>query len=375
MGKNRNSKSELLIQRAGIVPVSAHPGRYASFSDETKTEGRLSMGFRASIVAQVLPDARLDWYYALLPYVRFEQGEIKSDVVVERFRDLPSEFQRRIRAEISTIRIHIFDPRPFALEVGDIFRRITGSRFPHRFLWGLGESGDQRMRAAARRLLSLEKAYVLDRVASSFPAEKLSALLEADLFSPSDEFDPPFMDGPRRPHRPGSRLIESVSSGERSIKAHEVDQALETGTKSMIVLGGAQQLIREMAETGSALPMPWQAKARIDRERSKVHVFDEGNVATREAVEMERKKVRDAVLGFSRDRPTGIQGGVVEMSSAASIFIQVADIAAGFARYEYDRGGLVDVVRRFQHVTFNGEPVNENNLHQALGRAGFYVVG
>jgi len=64
------------------------PAGYASFSDDTKTDGRLSMGFRASINAQVSPSASLDWYYRLVPCLFFEKNELKSEAALERFRSL-----------------------------------------------------------------------------------------------------------------------------------------------------------------------------------------------------------------------------------------------------------------------------------------------
>jgi hypothetical protein len=360
-----------------IAPMSADPGVYASFSDDTKTDGRLSDGYRASITAQVLPHERIDWFYELQPYFFVETGEVKSEVIVERLRSLPTDTQRRVRAGLAEVRIHIFDARPFSLEISDIHRDVFGARLPFRMLRHLEHGGDERQRSAARQLLSLANSYVLDRVTGSFVAKRLSEQLDPGTRRGWSEALMTGLGGIS--HHRSRRPAEAASRPhfDTPVRAGDVDRALAEGAKSAAVLADAANYVDQTVDYigGSMEPFATSStRMSVARTLANAHVFDEGDSKALHAVEDQRKQVLRAVWPGSDAKWVPDQARVAEMSSTSSVFLQAADIAAGFARHDYETYGLAGLVRRFRTVTFNGERANENNLKQVMGRMRLYLV-
>jgi hypothetical protein len=353
------------------------PAGYASFSDDTKTDGRLSMGFRASINAQVSPSAALDWYYRLVPSLFLEKGELKSEVVLERFRSLSSRVRLGILSGMAEVRIQIFDAQPFALEIHDIFRRTTGSPVPIRMLRTMERSGDQRMRNEARRLLSVAHAYVLDRVTQSFPARRLAERLDTSIIEMVGDLNILGMGGSTRRHRSlQSRTDRPVEIG-KQVRPHDIDQALAEGAKSSAVLAEAERRLSKTVETVDGwpvFPLARFARYAVARELEKTHAFDSGDSKSLRGVERQRQEVLDVAFGSDEHRMFARRDAVKELSSASSVYVQAADVAAGFARHVYELEGLRGVIGRFKDVTFNGVPVDRTNLRDALGRMAFVLV-
>ncbi len=298
MAKRRRPPSD----SGGIIPTSSDLSLYASFSDETKTDSRLSLGYRATINAQIRPQDSLDWYYTLATLLSLGDEELKSSVAVERFQFLPAEIRRKVRAGLSNVRIHIFDAKPFALEISDILHDITGSHFPLHMLRRLERSGEERMRSEARRLLSFANAYVLDRVTRFFPAERLSAQLESSALDQFEESDLRELGIPFRRPRPMGRALSRVKSGGEHVTLHEVDRALAEGAKASAVLTDVQTRLEQLPETVNewpVFPLSRFARLQVVREVSKTHVFDEGDSRGLEGVEQQRERVITAALDSS----------------------------------------------------------------------------
>jgi hypothetical protein len=361
----------------GIELETLEPEAYASFSDDTRTDSRLSLGFRASITAQVLPGAPLDWYYDLVRCLSYGAGnEVKSEIVVERFGLLSREIQQKVWSGLSNVRIHIFDAMPFALEISDIFRSLIGSPFPLKVLRHLRKSRELSVRSEARRLSSLANAYVRDRVIQSFPGERLSERLETSVF---DIFEKSELLGSAAPHRRDLRRRPlAASTLDEFVELHDVDRALAEGAKSTATLTDAEKRLYESVESANGwpvLPLTPRERFEIVREVNKTHVFDEGDERTLRAVDEQRRRVLEAASGAMGGVLTQDLKGVRRVSSTSSIHVQAADVAAGFARHLYERDQLIGVIRRFKHVSFNGERVDENNLQEAMGRMAFVVIG
>lgn len=363
----------ILVNRGLIgAPISTEKRDFASFSDDTHTDGRLTGGYRASITAQVLPDARIDWYFELQPYFVFESGEIKSDAVLERFQTLPVEVRRRVRGGLAHVRVHIFDARPFALEISDIYRDVYGAPLPFQMLRQLGRSGGNAERFSARHILSVANSYIRDRASGLYLSEQLI-----------DHLDHPGLARRRRlqcarPGSPSSQDSAPRGLGREFVGVQEVDQALAIGSVSAAVFTDAVETARtdfDRDETGLPFDSDWGRRARVGQALSRPHAVDEGNSRVLATVEQQRRAALDAVSS-----PFGVEPGlevddrVASMPSTSSIFIQAADIAGGFARRDFELGGLPQVVRNFRHVSYNGKRATENNVGERLGRARIYVV-
>jgi len=57
-------------------------------------------------------------------------------------------------------------------------------------------------------------------------------------------------------------------------------------------------------------------------------------------------------------------GRLYSIPSDSSSYIQAADIAAGFARQDYERYGVAAVAGSFEYVTINGERITQDNAEQ-----------
>src|SRR5205085_4493738 len=57
-------------------------------------------------------------------------------------------------------------------------------------------------------------------------------------------------------------------------------------------------------------------------------------------------------------------GKLHSIASETSSYTQAADIAAGFARQNYERYGIVAVAGRFEYVTLNGERITQDNAEE-----------
>lgn len=63
-------------------------------------------------------------------------------------------------------------------------------------------------------------------------------------------------------------------------------------------------------------------------------------------------------------------GQLYKLRSQESEYIQAADIAAGFAREDYEKYGVVAVAEKFEYVTINGERITQDNAQQKIERWG-----
>src|SRR5205085_11804295 len=57
-------------------------------------------------------------------------------------------------------------------------------------------------------------------------------------------------------------------------------------------------------------------------------------------------------------------GELYSIPSDSSSYAQAADIAAGFARQDYERYGIAAVAGRFDYVTLNGERITQDNAEE-----------
>jgi hypothetical protein len=238
----------------------------------------------------------------------------------------------------------------------------------------LGRAGGNEERRSARHVLSVANSYIRDRVSGLFVSRRLIELFEPPTPSLGAKH--------RRLHRSGGVSTSAQEPaprvlGQELVGLQEVDQALSIGSVSAAVFADAME--RARGDTGKdvagfAFNADWGRRASVGQALARPHAVDEGNSRVLASVKQQRRAVLDAV-----SRPFGADAGletdgVASLQSDSSVFIQAADIAGGFARRDYELGGLPQVVRNFRHVTYNGRRATENNVGELLGRARIYVA-
>src|SRR5438309_1382261 len=93
-----------------------------SFNDDS-SPARLTGSTKVCVNGQVDRAFSLDWYHRILTLFPDVPGELKSSIIVARFRNLPARTQAAIWLGLSLVRIHIVDPRPHYDRVNNLLRR------------------------------------------------------------------------------------------------------------------------------------------------------------------------------------------------------------------------------------------------------------
>ncbi len=94
--------------------------------------------------------------------------------------------------------------------------------------------------------------------------------------------------------------------------------------------------------------------------------FDEGNTVDILWMEDARSSSLEALFPFEGHRYQPMMQRLREVPSRLSPRTQMADVAAQFANQIYDRHGLIEIARRFQFVTFNGERIYEDTAAEKI---------
>ena len=106
----------------GHVIILDGSGEAISFNDEGSPHSHKTDHTKVYIDAQVNRTLSLDWFYKLLAFFPDVPGELKSGVIVAKFKDLPTETRDRIWRSLSRVRIHIVDPRPHYRQIDNMLR-------------------------------------------------------------------------------------------------------------------------------------------------------------------------------------------------------------------------------------------------------------
>lgn len=107
----------------GHVIILDGSGEAISFNDEGSPHTNQTGHTKVHIDAQVKRALPLDWFYKLLAFFPDISGELKSAVVVAKFKDLPNETRDRIWRSLRRVRIHIVDPRPHYRRAENMLRK------------------------------------------------------------------------------------------------------------------------------------------------------------------------------------------------------------------------------------------------------------
>ncbi len=338
-----------------LLPVIIFDGRgeAISFNDESSPHSHQTGNTKVCIDAQVNRALSLDWFqklHALFPNI---SGELKSAVVVAKFKDLQAETRDTVWRSLHRVRIHIVDPRPHYREIDSIIRRSWRNEGAPERLRQMAAEGSP----AARLMWAKRREFVADSVLMSSTAVReqvLGRALSDPLFG--TELPEPLstMRGSRRESAPVITLEDFRGEGDRNAVGNVASWAAKAAAAFHAVLDAAQS-----PEEDDTMDFGRALRRRMTQELLPQHAFDKGNRRHIELLEESRQSIIDELAANERFyRLIGRRPGFVELESKESDYVQAADVAAGIACDIYASRKLIGVVERFEYVTFNGVRVS-----------------
>src|SRR5262249_49881535 len=101
------------------------------------------------------------------------------------------------------------------------------------------------------------------------------------------------------------------------------------------------------------------------------HAFDKGDARQLSVLENYRRKTVTSIVEASPYYASRLLLGRAyeHQESHESVHVQAADFAAGIASYFYTAlTGLVEIVSRFEYVTFNGKRISMTDAEEIIRR-------
>ncbi len=322
----------------------------ASFNDETSPNSRVTSGQKVSIEGQVIPGSPLDWYYRILQSCQSVVGEVKSAEAWNRFQSLDAATRGTVWKDLSKVRIHITDPRPYRESTHDILRRAWRNVDAPALLRQRALEGDAQAQAFISRLESL----AADSIWRDSFAARLHSLTK-------------FLRNNWRmvTAREASELDSFVGVEQLGSKS-TVRKAVSLSAKSASTFHEALDCFLELNETFEVFPSPL-VRLRMESRVLQPHTFDK-ETDPRPIELLER--TRSAILGNLRryEGSERMPKKYLEAPSEGSYFLQAADIAAGFASRTWEESGFVAVVSNFEYVTYNGKRLSVSDAEEEVRR-------
>lgn len=357
------------MSRAPFQPIVGT--EYASVSDESSPDSRITGHAKVPVFAQVTADQPLGWFYDLRAAYPHVPGELKGAVVAAQLSSLAPDLRRRVLAGLRGVRIHLTDPRPYLTERDDIYRKAIGVPFPAGELRERAKRGDK----IARYLLEAGDDLVGRRILmDSRPVRLAERIVVVEQVSglrmrAVDTAAPMGLD------------IRAQLSAIRSKRQSLVTRAAALATKAGPVFSHA--LDEAFVYRDEDLRFNWASSLyrRVAARLRDLHAFDQGDEAVLGRVQAMRdlvgKAIEELMDPFAGSERFAIASGVggsygepiPTVVSADVVQAQAADIAARFAVLTYEREGLVGVTRAFDYVVFNGIRVSERTATASTMRS------
>jgi hypothetical protein len=312
-----------------------------------------SLIFKISIHARIWKDSGLDWYFEILSYFRGSNREIKSVEVIEAFSNFRRYSKRVIWNGLSKVPIHIVDPLPYQIEMRDMMRqRLKGYTDDiESFARMRARNGDLN----ARKLVNVIDSVIVANLIDDSPGERLKRLAHISINYPFGRITGnDALSQFRKPET--SLMLPSVTPFERQQGGYDVKTATILGSKS----ASAFAHIYDYLDSPDASLAPSLLKFQLWYKLAQVHAFDKGNDVIFRLIQQKRSEIAEMLqpeypFPFMR-RPLS---PLEQYGSEDSFYGQAADIAAGFARVEFEKGGIRRVMTRFEYVLYNGKRASE----------------
>jgi hypothetical protein len=335
----------------------------ASFTDDTSLP---RVGCRVSIQAQIIREHQINWYFFLRSRTPHDRGEFK-DQVLNTFFAMAETDREKVFKTLRTVRIHIVDPRPYAVSLHDALQKHLpkGTSVTH-FL--------KRLDASTRHLELVRRGaleFIAESILRGSPAERLKMEYRAWEYSnglrvmPGDDTE--LMDVPIEPEPPSPRFDLRRFEHRNSNMLNDVANFVSASASVFSPAIDEFEKAKDDYFFTSPRAGPWLINSTLGRS----HAFDAGHSHAVTWIEEQRA---DVLAQIDRNRqffPACLPERLQELVSTDSEQIQAADIAATIARELWHRNNLPHLVRRFEYITFNGERLSERRAEtfEAIFRA------
>jgi len=347
-----------------FVETGEYRFEFVSFNDDSSPDIRT--GEKISIHAQVMPGKNLTWYYDTICLFPVTSEELKSRRVIEAFNAMPSgQRDAYWRNGLSDVRIHIVDPTLPKQQMARMLRSILQRDDALPWLEREARNGNPLAKTMLRFVREQLAEYILLFNSS---AGKLHHLIE---FQKKDSYIPL---GNSRPRKDDEPLPVSLADFNCDVKS-VVRKATEWSTKSAAAFHGGIDtfydcLLHDFENV--RFMMPGRSLQSILPRLNERHAFDKGDEKQLSALESFRRKTVSNIMAASSHYyyPRLLLGKAYEhQESHQSALVQAADFAAGIASYFYaEPKGLVEIVSRFEYVTFNGKRISMTDAEDIIRR-------
>lgn len=326
--------------------ISAEPYEAVSFTDGTSANFPPDQR-RSVIIEGTMPrDGDLSWYYILLQRYSHVPGELKSEIILKDFHTQPLGIQQAVWAGMKYVLIHITDVLPHLKAAVTSVERRTHKDWYNT----LQKRKDKEAVKFFKHLDGLVNDYIagcLQRQSSASRFVNLVPLLESPYslrrYLPQSEM--------------GWRRIDVDFSGavDPEKPRRTVLNIAKWSTRGDAIFATATRDIFENPSYGY-----FGMKEQAFRVISQSYAFDEGDHPSIGWMNLAREISIEALFPYEGQWRNQFLKQLHEVKSKKSYFTQIGDIAAKFASTIYEHHGLIEVARKFEFVTFNGERISEN---------------
>lgn len=337
-----------------------------SFNDDTSLDGRVCPGPKVFLNAQVFrqDSVELEWFFRLLLLCPNISGELKSEVAWSQFASLRADERDLIWNGLAKVRIHIVDPRPYVEHANDVLRRAWRRNDAPEHLDRLSVEG----LPAANWLRTELVKYAASSVLMDSTALRVHQLGKA--LGPYDLSHPLFNSNSAESSNADPIHVEDFGDNPKSL----LRNVTAWTAKSAAAFDSALHCIDDMEdEIESFRYFPEQLiKRRLESRVLDRHAYDEGHPRHIELLEDARANILETLSTpgswFPFRRKNVELPSYPQFDSRECYFGQAADIAAGLARHVFEAEGLVSVVSRFDHLTYNGERMSLKDAEERMRR-------
>lgn len=330
-----------------------------SFTDETSPRQLTKSDRKVSITGQVIREEGTKWFRDLVKLCPVESVEVKSVRILDFFHTCPRDFQDRVWLGIKRVRINIVDSLPYQLNFKKIFDQVwKGSR-----IWKLIESDAQRHHELAKLVKKHFDERVTERIVRDSTPYRLRELMRPKYAPYSLSY---YLPENRRKYELESVRLDPF----RKKRASMTGTAVKYVAKAASVFNPAIDAVSPMTVYFGDTYHQY----RVQQLLHDSHAFDEGDDSSVKWIRDQRQQVSsDDWAPFPEDDgwitdgyvdDCGEYGELYCVPSHENEYVQAADIAAGFARQNYERYGIAAVADKFEHVTINGERITHDNAEE-----------
>jgi hypothetical protein len=292
-----------------------------------------------------------------------EKPEVKSTRILEDFHNLPTDFKSRIWVGMKRVIISVVDSLPYQLD----YKKILADVYKHNRAYELLKLHAHDGNEFAKNVLKQMDETVCEWVIQDSPPERLK-----------DEMRPRYWPGSLAYYMNDDGQIKELDlSPFRAKNKSMTDTAVKYSSKAGSVFNPARDRINPRIRFHQDSWMHYEVKRTLRDS----HAFDRGDKKSVDWIDSQRREIGGSgphggyVFDYGAYEDWQLSGDfetyqdfsygkLHSIASESSRYIQAADIAAGFARQDYERYGVAAVAGRFDYVTINGERITQDNAEE-----------